>query len=224
MLNNKIFLLSDRRPLSLVYAGIVAGVFVASHLLMGSPETLSDVTRGGRIVRKMKSSATGGDEGRSPLPAPILKIELNKESYVDGDEQLVTVRVPVDGYLYVASIWADGNVYVYFPNSDHPDPQVKAGEIVKLPDSDKYSISMHYPLVEQDVVYEQVLAILNPVLIPEIQVDEEHSQTEAFKKQKLVSPDELFAVRGGKLQRPVQLEKNVSRLTAAGVYRMTRKK
>lgn len=181
--------------------------------------TLADASdsylRGGRIVRPPQLPEA--------LTQPKLEIELDKTSYVSGDTQTVTVHAPRAGYLYVASIWADGNVYVYFPNKDHPSAKVEKDEVIRLPGGDQYKIVMHYPAVTQNTVYEQVLAVLNPVPIDDILVDEENPQTATFQKQGLISSAELAAVRGGRLERPVKLEKVESRLTAAGVYKMSRK-
>ena len=107
---------------------------------------------------------------------------------------------------------------------DAPEQQqVEKDEVIRLPGGDQYKIVMHYPAVTQNTVYEQVLAVLNPVPIDDILVDEENPQTATFQKQGLISSAELAAVRGGRLERPVKLEKVESRLTAAGVYKMSRK-
>jgi hypothetical protein len=61
-------------------------------------------------------------------------VSVNRTSFRPGDQLVVTCQVDRDGYINILSLGpGDENPTVLFPNSYHPDNQVKAGQTVTIP-------------------------------------------------------------------------------------------
>ncbi|MEW6325541.1 MAG: DUF4384 domain-containing protein [Nitrospirota bacterium] len=65
-----------------------------------------------------------------------VQASLNKSSFQEGEEALISVRPSADGYVYIFSVSQDEQVWVLFPNSMMPQDFVKGGrEFVFPPDT-----------------------------------------------------------------------------------------
>lgn len=73
----------------------------------------------------------------SPVPSTPIPVSLEMGSaFVEGDALEISVTTHRAGYLYLGAVWADGSVYLLYPNFHHPlngDNLVKAGQKIRLP-------------------------------------------------------------------------------------------
>jgi len=63
-------------------------------------------------------------------------VSLNRASFVDGDEGLISVTATRDAYLYIYSVDVDWNAAMLFPNDFAADNHVKAGRALIFPSED----------------------------------------------------------------------------------------
>lgn len=188
-------------------------------------------------VNQVNSSTHDGKPGQPAAipptsPAPVSKggaaivaaddtafsVILNKSAYREGDIQSVSVRVPEDGYLYVASIWADGKVYVYFPHAERPDARVHKGEMISLPPNG-WKIEMFFPSgYPGKNATERVQAFLSPTPLEIMPAKGKPSeQTSTFLRLGLVSKPYLARYRGGRMRKE-EVFTAPSKLKSAGAF------
>lgn len=154
----------------------------------------------------------------TPSVPRSLTVSLNKEVYQQGDIQKVMVTVPEDGYLYVASIWADGKVYVYFPHADRPSALVKKGEEIKLPPPG-WKIEMEFPgNFPADEATERIEAVLSrhPLEIDPAS-GQPREQTAAYIRLGLLTQPYLARYRGGRMRKEAPTTK-VKNIKTAGAF------
>ncbi|MEM0969821.1 MAG: DUF4384 domain-containing protein, partial [Verrucomicrobiota bacterium] len=128
-------------------------------------------------------------ESSSPIqsstsPDAPFTLALNKEVYEQGDLMHIEVEVKQSGYLYIAALWADGGVYLLYPNFLQPrngENLVNAGETLTLPgdipeiDGKALQYPMYFPpQVPGQEAKEAIFAFLTtaPLLdLPEVEVE-----------------------------------------------------
>jgi hypothetical protein len=81
--------------------------------------------------------------------------------YNEGDTLKLNIRCEEDAFLYVLYQQADGKTYQIFPNSGHPDNQIKGMQDVHLPDVDDAFRWVITPPLGHEVV--KVIASKKPV-------------------------------------------------------------
>lgn len=148
-------------------------------------------------------------------------LDRSDRLYYGGDVQKVHITVPREGYLYVASVWADGQMRLLC----HPDwlvpmpGKVKAGQIVEIP-----AVKMSYTPPHQDdaVTEEEVRAILSDQPIPSLPADRKADVNQAWRALGFPVQAPAIRYRGGELPAPETLTGAHGMLQQTAAYRMKR--
>ena len=147
---------------------------------------------------------SGGSEIVAPEPQIPFEISLNKSEFREGDALEIEVRSPTDGCLYVFAVWADGHVYLLHPHQGAPDPRVRAGQVVRIPGNGE-PVRMFFPDVPGTHAAEHVVAVLAPAPLPGVVIDPDVVQDSAVLGQGLITRTDLLTTRGGKRERPIDV-------------------
>lgn len=125
-------------------------------------------------------------------PKFFVHAEADRESreYYDGEQVGIKVKCEIDAFLYVLYTQADGQTYVVFPNSAHPDNRVKAKETVELPGKDAFRWTVGAPFGK-----ESMKVVASRVRIPAFDKPEMRRQalTRVTKRDVTVAARQLVA-------------------------------
>jgi hypothetical protein len=167
------------------------------------------------VVGNPPTPENGG--GTTAFPAPIpqqtapsppgtipFTLTINKTEFREGDALEIEARAPADGHLYVFAVWADGHVYLLHPHKGAPDPRVRAGQLVRIP-GDGEPVRMFFPDVPGNHAAEHVVALLAPQTLSGVVVDPDVVQDSALLGLGLVTRADLLTTRGGKRERPIEV-------------------
>lgn len=145
--------------------------------------------------------------GVTPAPPKDFHITFDRADrvYYHKDKQALQITVPKRGYLYAASVWADGQMRILYhpdiltPNSPNP---VEAGQTVPIP-----IINMSFTPADPSATTteEEVRVVLSEAPLPGIPADRRADIRPAWEAALGVdvgSPHERMRVRGGELPLP----------------------
>lgn len=131
------------------------------------------------------------------------------DSYSEGEDMEITLTAHRSGYLYIGAAWADGKVYLLYPNFHAPqngDNKVTNGQTLNLPsdipahaDGRELTYPMYFPEgVSGDSATETIFAFITalPVDLPE--VDEDTNLGPDFRLLGIVDDKSRFSFRGPK--------------------------
>ncbi|MBL9131714.1 MAG: hypothetical protein JNG86_10975 [Verrucomicrobiaceae bacterium] len=147
-----------------------------------------------------------------PSPPPSLPSDAGLQlvfdradrTYYDQDKQALRITVPKRGYLYAASVWADGQMRILcHPAILTPKPgAVEAGQTVDVP---VINMSFTPPDPSAATTEEEIRVVLSDTLLPGIPADRRadiRTAWEAALGVEVGSPDQRMRVRGGELPLP----------------------
>lgn len=141
-----------------------------------------------------------------PASDPSVTLIL-AESYRTGEKMELSVKVHRAGFLYIGAAWADGSVYLLYPNFHHPlngENRVKEGEVLRLPgdlppaaDGRVITYPMEFPDSSSgDQVTESIFAFVSaqPAILPDVAAD----LGPAFRRLGMLRDPKTFRERGPK--------------------------
>ncbi len=154
-------------------------------------------------------STVGGNEERSIAPekpdGPPVALNF-RDSYRQGELMELTVTANRTGYLYVAAYWADGQVYLLYPNFHAPkngENRVSAGQTIRLPgdlppaaDGRVMTYPMYFPEgTPGTAATETIFAFIAPTPVQLPEVTEDSDLGPAFRRLGLVKDKAGFLSR-----------------------------
>jgi hypothetical protein len=107
-------------------------------------------------------------------------VRLNRSSYQDGDEVIITVTSSRDSYLYIYNVDMDFRAALIAPNKYVPSVRIKAGEAWVYPSDDLRTKGLHATarlLPSSSVSAETIRVIASKAALPSSLVLLTHQQT-----------------------------------------------
>jgi hypothetical protein len=121
--------------------------------------------------------------------------------YYAGDSQALRITCSRSGYLYVASVWADGQMRLLcHPDWLKPNPgPVSAGQVIDIP---VVTMSFTPPKPTDDVTEEEVRAILSDRPLPSLPADRKADVNQVWRALGFPVQPPSVRYRGGQLPDP----------------------
>lgn len=127
------------------------------------PDSQSPPIPGYRVRLKIKAFK------EKEQPSFSVSLALNKNTFVENEELILTVKSSKDCYITILDLMSDGNVVVVFPNPLHKNNHIKAGQPFVYPNSQQRNQIIHLRaslrrgMDKDDFEVMWVIATLNPV-------------------------------------------------------------
>jgi len=182
------------------------------HLwLLGAGIAVLGVAASVALPIALKQSASRDGQASESLPpnspstSTPLSLELNKSNYAEGDLLELTITLARPGYLYVGAVWANGEVYLLYPNFYHPlngENWLEAGTTLRLPrdlPATAQGAVVTYPIqfpadLSEPRVQESIFAFVTAekLELPDLEAD----LGPAFRRLGVLRQEEQIRIRG----------------------------